>query len=126
VPFPNKATQFRPGQSGNPGGRPKKQSLTAQLRAYLDREAKVRDKPRGHGIRNRDILIERLFQQAVDGDTGLIRLIFERVDGKLADVAEEDTGTSMDPTTAARVLRAVSGDQGPPVDENEELAERRA
>ena len=124
MPFPNEATQFRPGQSGNPGGRPKNQSLTAQLRAYLDREAKVRDKPRGHGIRNRDILIERLFQQAVDGDTVLIRLIFERVDGKPLDVPNEDAAdTTMDRETAARVLRAVSGDQGPPDDESEEPKE---
>src|SRR5262249_25291819 len=38
-PNPSPATRFRPGQSGNPGGRPRKHRLTDRIRAMLEDDA---------------------------------------------------------------------------------------
>jgi hypothetical protein len=90
VPFPNRETQFRPGQSGNPGGRPRGESLATHLRRFLDGELRIRGRAAGHGIRKRDLLIKKLFDRAVkQGDARLIKLIFERTDGRIAGNIDE-------------------------------------
>lgn len=61
--MPKKDTQFKPGQSGNPGGRP--QGSGNVIRAQLT-EAWDEIKP-------------VLLQKALDGDIGAIRIIAERV-----------------------------------------------
>src|SRR5262249_33936248 len=99
VPFPNRETQFRPGQSGNPGGRPRGESLAAQLRRFLDGETETRTQGQGEGQaeakgrgvrrRRRDLLLEKLFERALQGDARLIKLIFERTDGRIAGNIDE-------------------------------------
>ena len=72
--FPNKATQFAPGQSGNPGGSSKKQRLTARLHKLLD-----------------DAAEEGFIQVAIDAAKGrnndaqfnFWKYIYERIDGPM-------------------------------------------
>src|SRR4051794_25670331 len=72
-------SRFKPGQSGNPGGRPKGTSLTARLRFRL---AQVEP---GSGQSYADLLVEALVGEALKGDVQAARTILERVDGKLPD-----------------------------------------
>jgi hypothetical protein len=64
---------FRPGRSGNPAGRPKGQSITALLRAVLDKDD------------NAQALAEMIVAKALSGDIRFCRLIFDRTEGKVPD-----------------------------------------
>jgi Family of unknown function (DUF5681) len=73
---------FKPGQSGNPGGRPKGLSLTAQIRAALQESAMGADgKPLDGYTRGRKI-VDELVKLAESGDLDAARLILAYVDGR--------------------------------------------
>jgi hypothetical protein len=61
----SKSSQFKPGQSGNPKGRPKSHITTSELRAKLAKDA--------------DQIIESVVQSALQGDTQAARLVLERI-----------------------------------------------
>ena len=80
-----KKHQFKKGESGNPGGRPKGTSIEAQLRKRLS-EGEAGDKLV-------DSLITVALRQALNGDFRFWNTILERVDGKVADrIAGPDGG----------------------------------
>jgi hypothetical protein len=64
----NEATRFKPGQSGNPGGRPKN-LVTNQLRELL-----TEDKAQG--------ILEKLIGMAQAGNLQAAQYIIDRLDGK--------------------------------------------
>ena len=72
--------QFRPGESGNPTGRPTERPLTVALRDALDA--------------NDGELVETLAQVAIDkakgGDFRYFKEIMDRVDGKVTDKVQHD------------------------------------
>lgn len=74
VPF-----QFKPGQSGNPKGRPKGSSFATRLREYVEQELI-------DGQEIMDVIVQRLVTIAVTGDDGVARQaindISDRLDGK--------------------------------------------
>ncbi len=84
MPFPNPATTFPPGVSGNPAGRPPGESLTAELRRLLRDEARLKGQPDGHGVLNRRLAAEKLFQLAMGGDAKMMKILWERADGRTA------------------------------------------
>lgn len=70
-------TKFKKGQSGNPKGRPKDgESMTALLNEYLKGTDGKEKKER------RQILIEKIYKKAKEGDKGALTYIFDRLDGK--------------------------------------------
>ena len=75
LPEALKAYSFKPGQSGNPGGRPKK--LTGPLEEFLSRRV-PHDKQRRQYV---DLLIESMVKRAIAKSDPLIKEIFERVEG---------------------------------------------
>ena len=81
-----KQYQFKPGQSGNPGGRPKGSvSIEAELRRRLaDGEA---------GEKSVQGLVTQALRQALEGDYKFFNMILERIDGRIADrLAGHDGG----------------------------------
>ena len=64
----SEATRFKPGQSGNPGGRPRN-LVTNQLRELLT-EDKAQD------------ILEKLIQMAQAGNLQAAQYIIDRLDGK--------------------------------------------
>ena len=75
--FPNPSTQFKPGVSGNRGGRPKKHSMQAALGQLLDANPEV--------LRS---LIDKGIQEAINGDFRYWKEIYDRLDGKVASSIE--------------------------------------
>lgn len=72
------APQWKPGQSGNPKGRPKKgQSLTEALSIRLDAPVLFD----GQTMPGREAVARKLVALALDGDVAAIRYIYDRVDG---------------------------------------------
>ncbi len=78
-PTVGQATQFKPGQSGNPGGRPTKTPLTDELLELL----KVAD-PRGVTLARRIATI--ICKKAEKGDSRFVNLIFDRIEGPAVQV----------------------------------------
>ena len=67
---------FEPGQSGNPKGRPKKgKAMSDALRIVLNKTS--------DGKQNKKAVAEKLVSMAREGNTEAIKVIFDRVDGKV-------------------------------------------
>ena len=70
---PPPGRRFRPGQSGNPRGRPRRDASLAQaLGAELDKRA-AGD---GGKARKRDLVVAKLVDRAADGNMTAIRILF--------------------------------------------------
>lgn len=79
-----KPHQWKPGQSGNPSGRPKGAvSLTAKLRQALEVEIKP-------GLTTADLLVKVAIKAASKGDYKFWKEILDRIDGKVPDKIQTD------------------------------------
>lgn len=85
-----KPHEFKPGQSGNPAGRPPgSRSLATVLREMLEEEITVRIEGQPDQKRPfKEVIIRRLLKAANDGDVRAIQAIFDRVDGKAKEFIE--------------------------------------
>jgi hypothetical protein len=93
---PPKAGQFKPGQSGNPKGRPKGASLRDIVQRIanetVDREwARLRDLD--PSLTRLEGVVARLFQNAQLGDVAAIKQVLELARRTEAPAADEDVGT---------------------------------
>lgn len=80
---------FKPGQSGNPGGRPKGKSLTALLRERLDEV----DPATGKTIA--EMVVEGWVNAARDGNVPAIKEALDRTEGKVPDKLETKNDTNV-------------------------------
>lgn len=79
---PPEKYRWKKGQSGNPAGKkPGTTSLTARLRRVLEEDA-------GDGKKVADLLVEAVTKAALKGDHRFCAMVFERIDGKVADKIE--------------------------------------
>lgn len=75
--------QFKPGQSGNPKGRPVgARGLSTILREMLEEEIDVNIDGTKQRKQFGDVIIRKLLKKANDGDIRAITEIFDRVEGK--------------------------------------------
>jgi len=77
---------FKPGQSGNPKGRPKKDvSLTSLLKKYLDEvpSVKIGDKVNTE-LTWRQLIVQAWLVGAYRGNATLFKELIERLEGKVA------------------------------------------
>lgn len=82
---------FKPGQSGNPGGRPKKgYSIREHLRASMADEITIpgKDGKPDQVIAKGAFLSSKLFQLAASGDLAAIKLCLDNIDGPPAQAME--------------------------------------
>ncbi len=84
MPFPNEETQFKPGQSGNPHGRPKKAT------PITDRFVELLHKANGEKLQ---AIAESWMDQAIEGDMIAIKEALNRVEGKPPESVSEEDGT---------------------------------
>jgi len=79
---PLKEYQFKPGQSGNPKGRPKGTSIQRAMRELIED---------GVGGENLQQALARVaIQKALKGDHRFYQLVIDRIDGKVIDKVETD------------------------------------
>ena len=84
-PIPPKEHQFKPGQSGNPAGRPDgSKNLSTILRDMLEEEIDVKVDDTGRKERRKfsELIIRKLIKRASDGDPRAIKEIFDRIEGR--------------------------------------------
>jgi hypothetical protein len=74
---------WQPGQSGNPGGRPKKKPVTDELERLLEQEA-----PHAKGKTWAAAIAEALLKKARKGDVRAIAELANRIEGKPAQTAQ--------------------------------------
>lgn len=101
-PFENGNTVgFKPGQSGNPAGRPKKRTLSEELRARLEEEYPDRSDAT-YGRMVAETLVDMAIKNG--GAIAAISEIFDRVEGRPRQSVELKT----DPEKTALIERAIS------------------
>jgi hypothetical protein len=102
---PPKATRFKPGQSGNPMGRPKGTlNLATDLSAELGEQITVREGGRPRRISKQRALIKSLMARALDGDVRATTAVL---------------------ALYARVISEPPEDEGRPIEDDELLILRR-
>lgn len=84
---------WKPGQTGNPHGRPKKSgSITEELRLMSNRLVEIEDEDgEKKRIARRVALARRIWKEAIGGNHKYVDLLINRLDGKLADTVIVDT-----------------------------------
>lgn len=110
----SEATQFKPGQSGNPSGRPKKDRWFVELvQTFLEGKD-----PKTHRLRLLEIL-RGGYEKAKAGDTSAARALKEWAYGK------ETTWLGEDAEASERELERIAQAHGRSVDEVRRMAEER-
>jgi hypothetical protein len=75
MPFPNQPTQFQPGRSGNPKGRPPSKSITDRLREALE-------KSDDEGRIVADRIVAKWLERVLAGDVGALKELLNRLEGR--------------------------------------------
>jgi hypothetical protein len=91
-----KTVAYKPGQSGNPGGRPKERPWKDAINRAIKRQA-------ADGKPWLDKIADRLLQSAADGDLVAIKELGDRLDGKPSQIIEGgDDPIKFEDVTVAR------------------------
>ncbi len=78
--MPKEDTQFQPGISGNPNGRPKKEYCLTDI---LKEQGDLKDVDTDEGkISRKDAVASKLWSMALGGDTIILKYLYDRIDGK--------------------------------------------
>ena len=114
MPYPSEQHQFQPGQSGNPGGRPKGQSITARIRALLEQSIDLDGKPLEGGRTLGDLLAEVVLANALSGDVKAAKDLLDRLDGRSRQSVPEQGDTTVRDAALARLreIHEPGGDAG--------------
>jgi hypothetical protein len=99
---PTKATQFRPGRSGNPNGRPKGTlNLKTDLTKELSERVRVTENGRSISLSKQRLLLKALAAKAIKGDTRAAGILLNLVAQTLGFDPEDSRKESLSSTDAA-------------------------
>ena len=78
---PPKHTQFKPGQSGNPRGRPRKsKQVEALIQSELNRTLVIKEGGREVRITKREAIVKQLVNSAIKGDTKPLQMMIAHLE----------------------------------------------
>ena len=108
--------KWRKGQSGNPDGKAMTASLRRQAHDYAlneDGDPIIEHDQDGkaHKIKNLDKVARQLLAKAKKGDVNAIQEVFNRLDGKVANVNVEIPVKPLEEYTRDELLRIIAGVQ---------------
>ena len=111
---PPRHSQFKPGRSGNPRGRPRKAgSIEAMIKRELDQTVKITEGGRELRISKREAIVKQFVNRAIKGDPKPLQLMLAHLE-KHKDI-EPFTATDADDTELLKALGA-----NPTGDKNDE------
>jgi len=103
---PPKETQFKPGQSGNPNGRPKgARNLKTDLADELQERIVLREGGERRTVSKQRAMLKRLMERALNGDTRAASLIINMAARFLDQTEDEEHDTPLADTDLA-ILQA--------------------
>jgi len=107
---PPKSTQFKPGRSGNPKGRPKgARSLKNDLTRLLGKRIRIREDGEQRYVTGQELMLLKLFERAAKGDlkasTQLFAMLIKFDAGEPPAPTATDIVTEDDRTIIADFLR---------------------
>ena len=122
---PPKATQFRPGQSGNPtGGRKSSKTIGARVREVMNSKVTVTEQGRTRRMSRFDVMLRHSADAAMRGDLRALKLLMEfrhRYGGEGEGTARSEELTSEDLKILSDYLRNTgSSNSDPDVSPREE------
>ena len=96
---PPKHTQFKPGQSGNPNGRPKgTKNLKTDLEEELKERIPIKEAGKAKKVSKQRAMVKALMAKAVGGDTKAVNIVMGMI-SKLM-IGEETAETTLEDLTA--------------------------
>lgn len=101
---PPKEHRWKPGQSGNPGGRKPGLSITAVLRKMLDEAV---EDTQGNKVKMKRAVARALLVRALGGDVRAIRELLDRTEGKVAE--KHEVWGSLHMSTTDLINKAMNG-----------------
>jgi len=124
---PPLATRFKPNQSGNPKGRPRRPlSLRAVVDKVLDEKVEIRDGERVVRMSNRQALARAAFRRALNGDPKLLRALALLMRAEIGlELPENEAATRVSASDEA-ILANYFARHGVEVDENNPPGEKTA
>ena len=79
---PSKNAQFKPGQTGNPGGRPKgSRNANTVLRNFVLEEITITENGSKRRLTKLELIVKRLVDRGIDGDLRAIAMLLAMLDG---------------------------------------------
>lgn len=113
---PPRSMQFRPGQSGNPKGRPKgSKSIGVRLRKLAEQKVTVTENGKTKKLPAIDVVLRRVAQSAMKGDPISVKLFLALIDryGESSEVGPSDLPKLLaeDEAIFARYLKRNAGDE---------------
>ena len=121
---PPRASRFKPGQSGNPRGRPKEmKSINDVLQKRLHSKVRVQENGRPKQITLLEVIIGRLLKRAAEGDNRSITIVLNQV--RLLKEVEEGRADMATPERDREVLEEFARMMGGSLDDLLSDAEER-
>jgi len=104
-------SRFRPGQSGNPAGRPRKErSLLKLIEAELDVEISLTENGETRRLSKREALAKLMVNGALQGDAKAVQTLIRFVG--LGNANDEANLVEVDPAIVASLLQRLPGAAG--------------
>jgi hypothetical protein len=111
---PPRSTQFRPGQSGNPAGRPQgAKNFATAIEEELQARVIVTENGKRKRISKRQVIAKHLVNKAASGDLKAIPLLLNEIRSRLGNLADagldEVFNTPEDRSVLDSIIRRIRG-----------------
>lgn len=121
---PPKHTQFQPGQSGNPAGRPKRsKTITALLKEELEAKISVTEKGVSKQLTKREAIVRQVVNGGLKGNPNDALRLLQKLETLVPNEVEPDTNEP--DAFEVSFVRAYEGKEFKLTDEEAELIRRR-